>query len=130
MAVLGLRRLKIQRIDGHHLDRESGRRRHEDDRPNPMVGHKGQSLDELLVSHHPIVARRQGAIDPLQAERPMEQDRFVGRSHRHEGVLLQNGGRERNGVQSAKSVRPPDLIRAAHHMRFHGLGRIGRDLGR
>lgn len=50
----------------YHLDRGSGRRRDEDYRRHPMIGHEGEPLDELLVGHHPIVGGRQHAIDALQ----------------------------------------------------------------
>jgi hypothetical protein len=62
-CILVLRGLKLQRIDVYHLDRSSGRRRHEDDRRHPMIGHEGEPLDKFLVGYHPIVSGRQHAID-------------------------------------------------------------------
>src|SRR6476646_1552718 len=74
---------------GKHLDPGSRWRWHEDHRRGPTVGREGQSLDELLVGHHPIVGRRQQPINALQAEGPMERDGLFGRPHGHAGDLLQ-----------------------------------------
>ena len=52
-------RLEIRRVNRHHLDRRSGRRRHEDHRGHTMVGGERQPLDEFFLRHHPIVPGRE-----------------------------------------------------------------------
>jgi hypothetical protein len=63
--------------------RGSRRPRDEDDRRNPMVSRKGQTLDKLFVGHHPIAGRRQQPIHALQTEGSMERDGLAGRPYRH-----------------------------------------------
>jgi hypothetical protein len=67
LAYIPLHRgLEIRRINGHHLDRAPRLRRHEDNGRRSSVGREGQTVDEVFVSHHPIVRRRQQTIHTLQ----------------------------------------------------------------
>jgi hypothetical protein len=79
----------------------------------------------------PHLARRQFAIDALQAEGSMERDDLIGCPHRHGGnpppkFVCQT----QMALSKRVSVSPLAPIHTARHMPFDGLGRIGRHLGR
>jgi hypothetical protein len=77
-GILSLCCLNIQRVNGHHLDCRSRRRRHEDRRRYTMVCGKRQTLYQLFVCHHAIVPRRKHTIHPLHAKVSLEGDRLAG----------------------------------------------------
>jgi hypothetical protein len=62
-----LRRLQVERIDRHHLDRRTATRLcgHEHHRRGPAVDREGQSVDQFLVHDGLVRAGRQRSIDAL-----------------------------------------------------------------
>jgi hypothetical protein len=117
------RGLEIRRINGHHLDRAPRFCRHEDNGRRSSIGQKGQTLDELFVSHHPIGRGRQQTIYTLQVKGPMEGNGLGGRSHRHR--------RGPSVAPTSTLARFPELCGRRAHSRFlRGIGivRPGREV--
>ena len=107
--IIFVHRLKVRGVDGHHLDGAPSLRRHKDNGRNSTVCRKGQTIDELFLSHYTIVRGRQQPIDPLQMERSMERDSLSSCPHRH----FESDRRKKRGVESSLcGMRKPQLKHA------------------
>ena len=90
-----LRRLKIERINGHHLDRGAtrGMSRHENHCGYTSINRKGQFLDQLLIRHNFVLSGRQNPVDAFQVEWMAEDDRFAPRTSNHKSYAACRGKR-------------------------------------
>jgi hypothetical protein len=117
-----LRRLQIERIDRHHLDRraETRLRRYEDHCGDAVVSREGQSLDQFLVRDHLVFAGRQSSINSLQSE-GMKEDHCFPRCSRHH---TQNSRAMRRRLHGRRHPLASQVEKMSPKLRV--LGQLGK----